>query len=156
MAMPEPTFLLDHMVVKLGKYLRILGYDAEWDLSARTQELVRRANVEGRIFVTRNRHPERYPNVTRSIMLESDDPVVQLRRVVEQAGLDVQAGLFSRCIRCNVTLEQVADKESVEGRVHPNVYARYETFYACPSCHTVFWHGTHVGNTCRKLGIEGP
>ena len=30
-----PRFVVDHMLLKLGKYLRVLGYDAVWDRDAR-------------------------------------------------------------------------------------------------------------------------
>jgi uncharacterized protein with PIN domain len=152
---PPPRFLVDQMMIKLGTYLRILGYDAEWDVSLRTQDLVRWANRENRIFLTRNQriHHE-YPPVQDLILLLADDPVKQLHDVVTYTALDTQRLLFSRCIRCNVALDEVHENESIRDRVHPNVFARHETFYTCPSCGTVFWRGSHVVNTCRKLGLE--
>jgi len=68
----------------------------------------------------------------------------------------LQTGLFSRCIRCNVELGAVKDKQAVAERVHPNVLSRHERFFACPRCGTIFWHGSHVANTCRKLGLPPP
>jgi len=153
----NPGFMVDHMVIKLGKYLRILGYDAVWDLTLRTHELILRANTEERVFLTRNRRlPHQYPVPRHCLVLESPDPVEQLETVVEQFGLDPRRALFSKCIRCNVALEAVEDKRAIEGQVHPNVYARFERFYRCPSCGTVFWKGSHVANTCRKLGLVPP
>lgn len=147
--------MVDHMLIKLGKYLRILGYDAAWDKNLRTHELIVRANLEGRIFLTRNtRLPDQYPAVKSVMLLESKDPVEQLSEVVKQTGLDVSVGLFSKCIKCNVLLDNVADKKEIEGAVHPNVYACHDLFFKCPSCGTVFWHGSHVRNTCTKLGIK--
>lgn len=147
-------FAVDQMVVKLGKYLRILGYDAVWDQQSRTHELILRANREGRILLSRNRRlAEQYPPVARVQVITSTDPVEQLAEVVRRHALDVRTGLFSRCIRCNVPLDPVADKAEAAGRVHPNVLRRYERFYRCPSCGTVFWKGSHVQNTCRKLGL---
>ena len=150
----QPRFVVDHMLIKLGKYLRIVGCDAVWDESTRTHELIDRANAEDRIFLTRNtRLPHQYPPVKRLLTIHSTEPVAQLAQVVEATGLNVCERLFSRCVRCNVGLDVVPDKKHIEVRVHPNVYRRYETFYTCPSCGTVFWKGTHVHNTRRKLGI---
>ena len=147
-------FVTDHMVTKLGKYLRILGYDADWDAGLRTHELIARANAEGRVVLTRNLNLDaRYPQPRRLIVLGSGDPVEQLRQVVAECGIDPRAHLFSRCIRCNRVLEEIADKEAVRAAVHPNVFSRYDTFHTCPSCHTVFWKGSHVRNTLRKLGL---
>lgn len=144
--------MVDHMVVKLGKYLRILGYDAEWDLSVRTHEMIDRANAEGRFFLTRNtRINEEYPHPVQVIHLESADPVEQLRQVVSEKELDPESYLFSKCIKCNLKLDTLPDKTEIEEFVHPNVFKRHETFYRCPSCGTVFWKGSHVKNTMKKL-----
>lgn len=150
-----PCFMMDHMIIRLGKYLRIIGYDAEWDMGVRTHDLILRANATGRIFVTRNTHlAEQYPPVHESMVLVETDPVRQFNALVAMFRLDTRTGLFSRCIRCNVKLVELPDKREAEAWVHPNVYRQQERFYRCPHCGTVFWHGSHVANTCRKLGIE--
>jgi len=147
--------MMDHMVIRLGKYLRIIGYDAEWDMGVRTHDLIQRANATGRIFVTRNTHlAEQYPPVRDGIILSETDPALQFRTLVEKFGLDTQTDLFSRCIQCNVILDALADKSVAEALVHPNVYRRQKHFFRCPHCGTIFWHGSHVANTCRKLGIK--
>jgi len=149
--------MADHMVIKLGKYLRIAGFDAEWDLALRTHELIKRANAEGRVFLTRNRRLGiNYPVPREGILLESPDPLRQLQSVVSTLGLDLQADLFTHCIRCNVALAAVPDKAAIRDRVHPNVFARYARFLTCPRCGTVFWRGSHVRNTCRKLSLIPP
>jgi uncharacterized protein with PIN domain len=154
---PAPRFLVDSMAIKLGKYLRCLGYDAEWDAGATTRTLARRAEREERIFLTRNtRGGEEFALPPRSIELASDDPVEELAQVVRECALDVRSRLFTRCIGCNVELAPVADRESVRHRVAPEVLERYARFYTCPRCGTVFWKGSHVANTCRRLGIEPP
>ncbi len=153
-AQPEITFMVDHMLIKLGKYLRILGHDAEWNKARRTHELIRRANREGRVFITRNtRLPDQYPAPDRVMVLSGTDPVDQLWEVVAEFGIKPEQFLFSRCIRCNVLLDEVSDKNEVAGSVDPNVLARYNLFHRCPRCGTVFWKGSHVSNTCRKLRI---
>ena len=158
MRSPDTTrFVVDHMMVKLGKYLRILGYDAIWDAGLRTHELIDMANLGERWFVTRDRHlADRYPRVRCGAVLASDDPVRQLGELVVQLELDVSSGLFSKCIRCNVMLEAVPKKDDVRAAVHPNVFSKYQRFYRCPTCRTVFWKGTHVRNTLAKLcGVVG-
>ena len=153
----DPRFTVDHMLIKLGKYLRILGYDAAWDSLLRTHELIRLANAEGRIFLTRNtRLPDQYPAPRQVLVLATTDPVEQLAQVASRFALDIEARLFTTCIRCNVPLDAVPDKREIEARVHPNVYARFDQFYRCSRCGTVFWKGTHVRNTCRKLGLALP
>lgn len=149
--------MMDHMVIRLGKYLRVVGYDAEWDMGIRTHDLIQRANAEGRIFITRNTHlTEQFPPVHAVMVLSKTDPALQFGIVAEKLNLDTRTRLFSRCIRCNVELTGVMEKQEAETRVHPNVYARQDRFFRCPQCDTIFWHGSHVANTCRKLGLALP
>lgn len=152
-----PCFMMDHMVIRLGKYLRISGYDADWDLGIRTHDLIQRANLADRYFVTRNTHiREQFPPVLKLILIPDPDPVRQFNTLVKTLDLDTRSGLFSRCIRCNVALERLADKRGLEAQVHPSVLARQHQFFRCPCCGTVFWHGSHVTNTCRKLSLPPP
>ena len=142
------------MLIKLGTYLRILGYDADWSTRIRTHELIVRANRERRVFITRNRRlAHAYPAADSLLVVPHDDPVAQLRAVVTSFDMDSHRWLFSRCIRCNVRLEAVPDKVGIRASVHPNVYDAYDEFYRCPNCGTVFWKGSHVRNTSRKLGL---
>lgn len=155
MQTPEDIrFMVDHMLIKLGKYLRILGYDAAWDLELRTHELILRANAEDRVFLTRNtRLAAQYPTPHRALTLKTTDPATQLGQVIAQYDLDSVRHVFSKCIRCNRLLDIVADKTEIRARVHPNVWARFDRFFRCPACGTVFWWGSHVRNTSRKLGL---
>ena len=147
--------MVDHMLIKLGKYLRILGYDAEWDRTVRTHALILRANSQRRIFVTRNQHlADEYPQPQRRLQVQETDPVAQLRQVVLQHDLDAESYQFSKCIRCNVLLDAVPDKTAIESSVEPGVFREHDTFFRCPRCGTVFWHGSHVRNTRRKLGLD--
>lgn len=152
----EPTFMIDHMLIGLGRYLRILGYDASWNLRVRTHDLIRAANEDGRVFLTCNtRIGSEYPAADRVMVLAHSDPVTQLNEVIAHFRLDAKR-LFSKCIRCNTNLVPIDDKETIRSSVHPNVFARQVRFYRCPSCRIVFWHGSHVRNTCRKLGVATP
>jgi uncharacterized protein with PIN domain len=149
----EPRFEVDGMLVKLARYLRVLGYDARWDLDLPLAERIARADLEDRIFVSRSHHIGHQVALPRRFLrVLADDPVEQLREVVAAAPLDPASRLFTRCIRCNVELAEVA-KNEVAGRVPARTLEAYERFYTCPSCATVFWKGSHVRNTCRKLGI---
>ena len=142
------------MLIRLGKYLRIVGVDTTWHIDLTLPFLIARANVEGRIFLTRNLHlADVRPQPDHVYVLADSEPVAQFQRLVAEFRLDPRALLFSRCIRCNVALEAGADKANLRDRVRPNVYAWHEHFFTCPRCGTVFWKGSHVRNSCRKLRL---
>ena len=98
----------------------------------------------------------RYPVPNSVIILTETDAVKQLQTLGDQLRLDTTTRLFSKCIRCNVALAAIADKTTIRDRVNANVYSRHERFFTCPSCGTVFWRGSHVRNTCAKLGTHCP
>lgn len=154
MTSSDDGFAVDHMLYKLGRYLRCLGFDTTWDPDASTAELVRRANAEGRLFLTRSsRVAHREPVPARGRLLVAEDPVEQVRELVRTLGLDPEARLFTRCVRCNEPLEPLAPDAPRLDSLPARVRARYESFFTCPRCDTVFWKGSHVTNTCRKLGL---
>jgi uncharacterized protein with PIN domain len=147
-------FMVDHMLYKLGRYLRCMGHDAAWDPRASTNELVRRANVEGRTFLTRNRrfvHQHPQPQVVH--LVAANDPVDQVHELIAARLLDPGAELFTRCVRCNEPLAALPARSPRLDSLPERVRGRYRDFFTCPSCATVFWRGSHVTNTCRKLGL---
>jgi hypothetical protein len=152
-----PRILVDRMLIRLGKYLRIIGCDVTWDTEPGSSHLLERARADGRILLTSSkRRGEESPRPQGVLWVEDIDPVFQFHRVVQELGIDPQAHLFSRCIRCNVPLEEAPDRESLRGRVDARVWERQHRFFTCPSCGTIFWYGSHVRNTCRKLGLATP
>jgi len=147
-------FLVDGMLVKLGRYLRCLGYDTTWDLGKPTLALIRSADGDERVFLTRNGHVGLGLPAPRDFrILASDDPVEQLQEVVRAFRLDPKLHLFSRCVRCNVELEPLTAEDVERRGVPERVRTSYRRFYGCPRCAATFWKGTHVRNTCRKLGL---
>jgi uncharacterized protein len=150
----DVRFAVDAMLVKLGRYLRCLGYDAEWDLGRSLATRIERADAEERVFLTRNHNlGHQQPMPARALFVDADEPVEQLWRVIEELRLDPERRLFTRCIRCNVELLEIEKTEELAARVPPVTFAAYRRFYACPRCGTVFWKGSHVRNTCRKLRL---
>lgn len=158
MLVSEPErmrFVVDASLIRLGKYLRCAGYDAAWDARAPARVLAARAEREGRVFVTRStRVGYEFERPDPCVLVASDDPREQFLELVGVLRLDTRRFTFTRCIRCNVDLERVPDPETIRARVEPAVFETRHAFFTCPRCATVFWHGSHVENTCRKLGLE--
>lgn len=148
--MSEPRFIVDENVIKLGRWLRMLGFDAAFYPISSDDDLVRIAIKENRIILTRDRHF--LERKVECFMVASTDPLEQLREVIERFGLKVSRERFlSRCLECNVLIEEVGDKKEVRELVPPYVYMTQTCFYRCPRCGKVFWEGTHVKNMRRKL-----
>lgn len=144
-------FLADENVGKLGKWLRILGYDAAYYSPASDAELAGRAIKEKRIILTRD-HDFLERNLSQHcLLLESTNPIEQLKQVIDTFNLTpTKDKIFSRCIKCNVPIERI-DKTAVQNKVPPYVYQTREVFHRCPNCNSIYWSGSHIENIKSKL-----
>jgi uncharacterized protein with PIN domain len=138
-------FLADCNVGRLARWLRALGYDAEYEARLPDPQVVARALAEGRVLLTRDVDMTRRRVVAdgsvRAVLLRDDRVSEQLRQVVEELGL-VPDRALSRCLDCNVTLEPRL-KAAVSALLPPHVRATQERFSQCPRCARVYWPGTH-------------
>lgn len=136
----DPHMLIDAMLGRLARWLRILGYDARYNPRWTDNELVRLARAEGRILLTRDVALSRRRGV-RTLLIASDDVEAQLCQVVKQ--LDLRAELpFSRCPACNEQLEEVP-RGWAWGYVPPYTFVTHREFRLCPDCNRFYWRGTH-------------
>jgi hypothetical protein len=146
----RPTFAVDAMLGRLAKALRILGYDAHYDSRIDDSDLKLLALREGRIVLTRDREIAETTLPLHVLLIESDRPEEQLRQVVRELSLETEGALFTRCLVCNVPVEDVPRSE-VEGRVPRYVLSTQERFARCPRCGRIYWAATHVEAARRWL-----
>ncbi|MGQ9585635.1 MAG: Mut7-C RNAse domain-containing protein [Anaerolineae bacterium] len=153
MSLPdEPTFLLDGMLGRLARWLRILGYDAAFEANSQDAHLVRRARAEGRILLTRDRGLARRRGV-RTVLIEAEHLEGQLGQLQRELGLAWE-DRPPRCLVCNEPLEPMP-RDQAWGLVPPYVFVRHSCFYLCPSCERVYWSGTHWQDVEERLREAG-
>ncbi len=133
-------FLVDAMLGRLAKWLRILGYDTLYDPSWDDSHLVRLARAEDRILLTRDVELARRKGV-RVLRVASEVLEAQLDQLHVELGL-VALAPWTRCPVCNSHLFSVP-KGDAWGQVPPYVFVTQEEFRLCPSCNRFYWHGTH-------------
>lgn len=142
----ELKFVVDHNVGKLAKWLRMMGYNAILFKEEDDGSMVRTALVQDRVLLTKDSQLMKRRVVTsgrvKAVFLDTDDPSEQLRKVIRALRLDCRFKPFSICLECNHPLVEKA-KEEVRGRVPPYVFRTQEQFMECPSCHRIYWRGTH-------------
>lgn len=142
-------FIADVMVGKLARWLRVLGIDVAYSNAYKDDEIIRIAAAENRIVLTRDTGLAARRAGVRCVLIESDAWRQQVEQVVREFGLK-DFEVFTRCLECNVALENV-DKETVFERVPAYVYLTQEHFAVCPSCNRVFWHGTHADEMLKRI-----
>lgn len=155
-ALDELRFVCDVNVMKLGRFLIMLGLDVRISNSFSDRTIAGIAYDEGRVVLTRDTDLLKRKNIEFARLLRTNNPYEQLNEVLHFFGIKGPFDFFSRCSRCNRRLEPVA-KENVIHRLAPKTKKYYNTFYICPDCLRVFWKGSHHDSMkfrFQKQGIE--
>jgi hypothetical protein len=143
-------FVVDCMLGKLAKWLKILGFDVDYDHKAKDSELLNIARKQARVLLTRDvRLLERAKDI-RGLFIESERWQEQVKQVLESLNLRPQAKPYSRCIQCNVELKDLP-KAKARNLVAPFVLEHAASFAVCPECGRVFWQGTHFEDMESKM-----
>ena len=148
----EPSFLVDAMMGRLLRWLRVLGVDSLLREEGESLgALFTRAHEERRILLTRDRKlaERRGCGHVAVFVVSSDESREQLREVVAHFGLRLSADEFMmRCSVCNgrgytkLTKAQVATRNDCP----PKVFEAIDEFYACRSCDKLYWEGPKSNN----------
>lgn len=144
-------FIVDEMLGRLAKWLRMLGYDTTYNTPTTDSSLVNQAFREQRVILTRDTRLVERKYVPRYILIKSDKYIEQLRQVIVELNLVPDKNLFfSRCLLCNAEIESIP-KNIIKEKVPPYVYETQTNFLHCPKCDKIYWAGTHVGEAHKKL-----
>ena len=132
----------------------MMGYDTLFFNGSDDSGMIATALAEGRVIITRDTQIVKRRLVTsgrlRAILVNSDEPELQLQQVVAALSLDTRFSPFSICLECNQLLVE-RSREQVRERVPPYVFKTQEQYRECPACHRIYWRGTHWQSMTRKL-----
>ncbi len=144
-------FLTDINLGKLALRLRMLGYDTLYYRAAADRSFLRKAQLEDRVVLTRKRDLAGRQFQGILLVVENERVERQVEEVLEKLRLIPETEqYFSRCLRCNVLLEELA-RDAAKDRVPPYVFERYERFQTCPRCGRIYWPGTHIEDARSRL-----
>ena len=142
--MPQPRFAADAMLGRLARWLRVLGFDTTYNAVLSDHDLVRLADDEGRILLTRDRHLLRDLRPELAHEVRQDDPLDQLREVIAVLDLPAPPELFTRCMLCNAVLPPPLEEKAAAQLLPPAVRGIPGPVRRCAACDRVYWHGSHV------------
>lgn len=143
-------FVADVMLGKLARWLRLIGYDTIYDPNLSAKELVKIANEEGRIFITRSRRIAEELGAKNFYIVKSERFKEQLTEIVRELNLDTETNLFSRCSICNTEIVEV-EKSSVMKLIPEETAKSFDEFYQCPKCGKIYWDGSHTTRILKLL-----
>jgi uncharacterized protein with PIN domain len=142
-----PKFAADRTLVRLAKWLRLMGADVLCMDSLSGAKTLRLAREQGRHMLTRDK---RLRTAADALYIQGHLFRDQIREVMARFPFDPRRLAFTRCSCCNGILREV-----VVRRVPPFVYAAHEKFALCEGCDRVYWGATHLERARRELESMG-
>lgn len=143
-------FIVDCMLGKLAKWLKIFGFDALFFSRIEDDELLTIARKDGRILLTKDTGLIQKAKDVKTLFLESEEWQDQVQQVLEHFDLRDKANPHTRCIDCNVKLKNLP-KKNAKNLVSTFVFDKADSFALCPNCGRVFWRGTHFKDMEAKI-----
>lgn len=137
-----PRLLVDAMLGKLAKWLRLAGYDAEFWRAGSDEALMAAAREQGRLILTKD-HALARRRGAQALLIQASDLDAQIREArhaLVHRGPAPEASI--RCAECNGQLADLPRKEAAE-LVPPYVWHTQAKFRRCQGCGRVYWKGTH-------------
>ena len=139
-------FLCDVMFGKLGRWLRMFGYDTLIATEDKTDnELLSIAREEGRMLLTRDKM---FNDKKSTYYIKEHDLDGQLKDVVEHFKLKINFPKETRCPLCNGVLGKT------EERPEEMKTLESELFWKCEDCGQIYWKGSHwnrIIKTAEKI-----
>jgi uncharacterized protein len=135
----EDRFLVDQMMLRLGRWLRLVGKDVANAGEADDRTLVQRSRLENRTLITRDRNLAELCRIAGvdCILVNSNrlhDQMKEMARIGIKLQLNPQ-----RCTICNGTLREAVRWIDNENGHFPNMEKTWE----CEDCGKLYWAGSH-------------
>lgn len=146
-------FLCDAMLAHIGKRLREAGYDTRIDRGLICDyELVLLALEEGRWLLTCDQSIQEIriarPALVHLPSQKEEDWAGYLGLLL---GVNWLNAPFSLCLECNQPLSPLSPEASQSDMVPEFAKREGMALLQCPSCHKVFWEGSHAKNMRAQL-----
>ena len=143
-------FVADRHLGKLARNLRLLGFDVAYDQQAQDRQLLGVMESEDRALLTRDRRLLMHAIVKAGYCPRSQNSDEQTIEVIRRFDLFDSIAPFTRCLRCNAPLQEVAKADVIE-KLEPLTKIYYERFRRCSGCGQIYWAGSHFSKLQKRL-----
>jgi uncharacterized protein len=139
------NFVLDGMLGKLARWLRMMGHDVKYSNNIDDNQLLAITKTESRILLTRDfaLYQQAIGKNLEAYYVEGVNEAKRLSELANRFGIALDIDIEkSRCPKCNTQLKTVP-KEEIAEKVEKNTLLYYDQFWLCPNCGAVYWQGAH-------------
>ncbi len=151
--MRESRFIADVHLKTLVRKLRMLGFDTLYDAAWDDPDLVRIAEAQNRILLTRDIGLLKRGELSRGLFIRSQDPGEQLTELIRRLDLKSQIRPLSRCIRCNGLLTPILIRNipDIEASIPPDIRTSQTSVSRCSDCGRYYWRGSHYDRMLEQI-----
>ncbi len=148
-------FVVDGMLGKLTRWLRLLGHDVEYSNNIEDKDLIGIAKKEKRVLLTRDfqLYQQAVGKGLDALYVEGQTEPERLAEISKRFSIRLEVDMkISRCSKCNTIVKPIL-KEKIADKVEKNTLAHYDEFWMCPKCEQVYWQGAHwtrIGKILEK------
>lgn len=129
----------------------MLGYDTVYYRGENAYSLIKLAREEGRVILTRTTKLTPKRPEDRIVRIMEDKPSFQLRELIQIKIISLHEETpFSRCLVCNILLNEMP-REEAEGKVPDFIFYQRKEFFRCPQCSRIYWQGSHQDHMQKKI-----
>jgi uncharacterized protein len=140
-------FLLDGMLGKLSRWLRMLGYETIYQNDRPDNDLLAAAKQDSLTLLTSDEELYRTASIRglESFLVQGRTEPERLANLAKRYNLTLKINpKDSRCPTCGSLIREIS-KDEAEGAVPPATFKVYSTFWVCTNakCAKVYWQGSH-------------
>ncbi len=135
------------MLGGLARWLRMLGYETEYDSKADDKSLLRSSETPGTVLLTRDEelYNRALGKKIRSVLVLGDTEEARLVQLTRTLGISLEIEMSAtRCPECGAELREIT-KEEASSVVPAKSLELYDRFWRCngAGCKKTYWVGSH-------------
>lgn len=151
----ELKFVVDSMLGSLARWLRMLGYEAEYNPKSDDNSLLLRSLETNSTLLTRDEelHKRAGSKHLSTILVLGESDEARLGQLAITLGLSISLNMEkARCPECGSTLSEITPSEA-SATVPERSLSIYEKFWKCANreCGKTYWMGSHLKNIEHAL-----
>ena len=138
-------FVVDGMLGKLTRWLRMLGHNVEYSCTLDDSQLIQVAKKEKRTLLTRDLmlYQQATAKGVDTFYLNGKTEAERLAQLAKRFRIKLEIDMkTSRCPKCNTRVKPIP-KEEVVNEIEKNTFSHYNEFWKCPKCRKTYWQGAH-------------
>ena len=142
------SFIVDAMLGKIARKLRIFGFDSVYDPNIDDIDILNSSKYHDRIVLTNDRDLFRRCKKKGIVTILLGGRTELENLVTIFRSLDIESinsqKLPHLCTCCNGILDTITDKNSIKNQIPNRLLNTKNIFYKCSKCNKIYWIGSHM------------